>query len=175
MQEREPRLVALLGALFSTYVILAVALSTLGLTAGDRYNEGVDELCTYLMFYSLVAAVARGGPGWLIAQGVVWFIWTMILQARDPIYLLGAGELTPLMVPGRPVWEQDLFHFYWTVGACLRIGALAACESRLAHTPQSRWMFRLFILLHVALWLAIFAVPHVGAIAGVDSEYLLCV
>jgi hypothetical protein len=171
-QEREPRLVAYLAALFSIYITLDLALGSLKLLVPSVVTEGLSELCIYLMFFALLAAVSRGGPFWLIAQVVSWLIWTIILTAGDPSYQHGTGEDTGYL-PGKPAWEHALFYVYWAINALIRAGALFACESRLAHTPRSRWVFRVLILTHVGMFLSALAVLHVDYVSGIDSATLL--
>ena len=157
--------------LFSTYIALILGLAGVGLIRFSLVPEGVSELTIYLMFFSLVAATARGGPGWLISQVVLWLIWSIILGATNPLYAQGYGEAVALF-PGQPRWQSGLFYLYWSVTGLLRVGALVECEARLAHSPHERWAFRLLILFHLGMWMSVLAFTHLLGSSGLDGAEL---
>ena len=156
------------------YVALVLGLTGTNLLMYQHpVGEGVNELVNYVLFFSLVAAAASGGPQWLIAQVVLWFVWTMTLSQTNPLYNSSGEGIALLEFGSPPVWQTVLFTIYWSVSALLRLGALVEVETLLAHSPRERWGFRIMILAHVGMWLSALAIPHVLAVSGYDAAVLL--
>ena len=58
----------------------------------------------YVMFFTICAAAARGGPGWTIAMALLWFTWTMTLTFTNPLYKTSGEGIA--FSPDQPAWQD---------------------------------------------------------------------